>query len=155
MTDPLAFPSQTPRLGLPLLFSGQVQKEAHVNEGLSRLDSLVHCAVESVAAAPPTNPAEGAGWLVGENPQGDWAGKTGQLAFLQSGQWLFFVPHDGMRVHNRATAADLRRIGGQWISLSVPTLPNGGTTVDQEARAALSSLISTLRIAGILGSTGP
>jgi len=89
-----------------------------------------------------------------ENPQGDWAGKAGQLAFLQSGQWLFVAPRDGMRVLNRSTAAEHRRIGGEWISVSAPTLPSGGTIIDEEARTALSSLISALSVAGILGPTG-
>jgi len=43
MTDPITFDSTSPRFGLPLLFSGQVQKEVYLNEALSRLDGLTHC----------------------------------------------------------------------------------------------------------------
>ena len=155
MSESIAFSAQTPCLGLPLLFVGQVQKEAHVNESLSRLDSLIHCVIESVAAAPPSSPTNGAGWLISDTPGDEWADRIGQLAFFQAGQWLYFEARDGMKVHNRATASTIWRIGEKWISVSSPSLPSGGTTIDQEARAALSDLVTSLRKAGILGPARP
>ena len=53
----------------------QAQKEFVVNESLARIDALLHCAVEGVAAEPPGEPAEGECWLVADTPSGAWAGR--------------------------------------------------------------------------------
>lgn len=149
MSDPVSFDSTSPRLALPLLFVGQAQKEAFVNEALSRLDGLLFCAVESELATPPASPIDGHAWLVGTDPTGDWAGRTGYLALRQSGQWLYVSPQDGMRVLNRTTGQDWRRAGGIWRSATVPAAPSGGSVVDTEARAQLAALIAALRQSGV------
>ena len=151
MSDPFAFTASTPRFTLPLLFVGQSQKEIFVNESLSRLDSLTHCAIEAVAAEPPASPAEVSGWLIADEASGEWTGQSGKLAFFQSGQWLFIDPKDGMQVHDLSASQDIRRIGGQWVASPAPTIPDGGSTIDSEARQVLGTLIDRLRQAGILG----
>lgn len=71
MSDPFLFDSTTPRFGLPLLFAGQAQKEAFVNEAHALADALIHCAVEGEATAPPGAPVDGTSWLVGSPATGD------------------------------------------------------------------------------------
>jgi len=149
MSDPISFDSISPRFGLPLLFAGQAQKEAFVNEAFSRLDALIHCAIESESASPPASPLDGQAWLVGTNPTGAWAGKSGAVAMQQSGQWLFAEPRDGMAMLNRATGQVMRRAGGSWRSATVPTQATGGSVIDAEARAMLAALVSGLRQAGV------
>jgi len=149
MSDPISFASTSPRMGLPLLFAGQAQKEAFVNEALSLLDGLVHGAVEGEVSAPPATPLDGQAWIVGSAPSGAWSGKTGNLALRQSGQWLFAVPQDGMKMLNRSTGQELRRAGGSWRIASVPAAPSGGSVIDTEARATLTALIAALRQAGV------
>ncbi len=149
MSDPVTFDSVSPRLGLPLLFAGQAQKEAFVNEALCLLDGLTHCAVVSQTDTPPSNPIDGQTWLIGSAATGDWSGRAGQIALRQGGQWLYAQPRDGMRILNSATGQDLRRSGGAWKAPSAPIAITGGTVVDTEARNALASLVAALRESGV------
>ncbi len=148
MTDPI-FETSSPRFGLPLLFAGQAQKEGHVNEALARLDTLLHLVLEAQLAAPPTSPQNGQCWLVGSNATGAWSGKSGQIACLCSGNWLFAQPRDGMIALNRE-AGQLVRFAGGWHQASRPTTPSGGTTVDSQARSAIAEVVAALTTAGIL-----
>lgn len=84
------------------MLPAQAQKEFVVNESLARIDALLHCAVEGVAAEPPGEPAEGECWVVADTPSGAWAGRGGELAAWQAGAWLFVAPRAGMRVFDRA-----------------------------------------------------
>lgn len=147
MPDPL-FDSRTARFDLPLLFAGQSQKEVYVNEAASRIDALLHCIIEGELAAPPVQPVDGQCWLIAAAPQGDWTGRTGQLAARQSGQWLFFLPRDGLRLLNRANG-QFRHFLSSWKTPARPALPTGGTVIDTEARTAIAAILATLTTAGV------
>lgn len=134
------------------MLAGQAQRELFVNECLARIDGLLHAAIEGVANAPPAEPGEGQCWLVGTSPTGVWTGQGGRLALYQSGQWLFQPARDGMRLLDRSNGVE-RRFAGEGRMASRPALPSGGTTVDTEARSALSALIDSLGQAGILPAT--
>lgn len=149
MSDPLEFPSKSPRFGIPLLFAGQAQKEFFVNEAHSLLDLLLHPAVEGIATVPPSDPQEGQSWLIWSNASGAWAGHDWQIASLQGGTWLFCTPRDGMRILDRSTMQDIIYRNG-WIRAVRPSAPQGGATVDTEARAAIAQLIDALAAGGIL-----
>lgn len=148
MTEPL-FDSRTARLDLPLLFAGQAQKEAFVNEVCARVDALLHGAIEAEAATPPATPADGQCWLIASGASGAWTGRSGQIAARQSGNWLYFAPRDGMRLVNRATGQEIR-FHTSWKAATRPAAPSGGATVDTEARAAISALLAALTTAGII-----
>jgi len=150
MTDPIVFDTTTQRFSLPLLFAGQAQKEAFVNESLSLVDALLHPVVEGIANTPPASPTDGTTWIIGTSPGGAWSGLAGKLVCRQSGQWLFLSPTEGMRVYDRTAGQDLRQISGNWIAATVPTAPSGGTTVDSQARDAIANMLQCLRDAGIV-----
>lgn len=150
MSDPL-FQDHTPRLGLPLLFAGQSQREIFVNEALARLDALVDCAIEAQLPAPPAAPAEGKSWLVATGASGAWTGQGGAIACLQQGQWLFQPPVDGLRLLNKATGQYLHYLGS-WRMAAKPSSPTGGTVIDVQARSTIGALITALVEAGILAA---
>lgn len=150
MTDPM-FDSRSQRHDLPYLFPGQAQKEGYVNEAFARIDALLHMAVEGAADGPPAAPVDGACWLVGSAPTGEWTGHAGQIASLSGGNWIFFSPVDGMRALNRATGQEMRFAAG-WQTPARPTLPTGGQTVDTEARAAIAAIVACLTQAGLLAA---
>jgi Protein of unknown function (DUF2793) len=148
MSDPIVFDTVTPRFKLPLLFAGQAQKEAFVNEAHALSDALLHCAIEGTAAAPPGTPVEGTVWLVGASPTGAWAGQAGNLACREAGNWLFIAPRDGMRLLDRSTGQE-KHYFASWQAPAVPAVPSGGTTIDAEARTAIADLVAALRTAGV------
>lgn len=152
MTDPIQFTSATPRFALPLLFSGQAQKEFYVNEAHALTDALLHAACQGEAAAPPATPEEGEAWLVASGATGEWAGADGRLASRQAGNWLFTAPSDGMRVFDRSTGQLLLYRGG-WQRPTPPAATSGGAVVDTEARAAIAELVTALSEAGIFPSS--
>jgi hypothetical protein len=149
MTDPISFPSATPRFSLPLLFAGQAQKEFTVNEAHALCDALLHAACEGAAAAPPPDPADGDTWLVASGATGEWAGQDGAIAARQGGNWLFVAPLEGMRLFDGATGQVLLYRSG-WQRPAAPVAPSGGVVIDAEARAAIAELISALSDAGVL-----
>jgi hypothetical protein len=149
MTDPILFPSVTPRLGLPLLFAGQAQKEIFVNEAHSLVDALLHCVVEGRSAVPPANPADGTAWIVGTGASGQWAGHDSEIACRQSGNWLFATPVAGMRAFDKSVHQSHYFLGS-WIIATPPVEPTGGSVVDAEARAAIVELVAALRSATVL-----
>ena len=60
------------RLGLPYLAAGQLQKHVTLNEALTRLDALIQTAVVSrTTSDQPTDPAEGALYILPEDATGD------------------------------------------------------------------------------------
>ncbi len=148
MSDPLSFLSATPRLGLPLLYAGQAQKEVTVNEALVGVDFILHGSIEGVSEAPPADPAPGQAWIVGTSPSGAWSGRSGQVAGWTESGWRFVSPVPGMRLFDRGTEA-YRLYNGTWQAFAAPALPSGGSNVDVEARAAVAQLVAVLAGAGI------
>lgn len=148
MPDPI-FDSRTARFDLPLLFSGQAQKEGFVNEMAARIDAMLHIAIEAEQPAPAASPLDGQAWLISATPSGAWTGKGGQIAARQAGNWLYFLPRHGLRLFNRATGQFIQYTG-TWTAPSRPPVPSGGTVIDAEARSAISALVAGLTAAGIL-----
>lgn len=152
MSDPITFEVATSRFAFPLLFSGQAQKEVFINEALSRIDGLIHCAIAGQTAAPPASPTDGAAWLVAPNANAEWAGHEGHIALRQNGRWDFVVPYDGLRVVNISNGQDMRFFSGNWRAPVTPSAPVGGSTIDVEARSMLSALVTALQQAGIFSA---
>ena len=86
---------------------------------------------------------------MGASPNGEWTGRAEALACRQAGAWLFVAPRDGLRVLDKSAGRDAFYRGGWRRAPAIPT-PTGGSTIDNESRAAISLLIDALSNAGIL-----
>jgi hypothetical protein len=149
MSEPIAFPSATPAIGLPLLIAGQAQKEFFVNEALCLLDALYPRTVLASQSAPPATAAEGTCFRVTQGAAAAWAGREGDLAVMIGGDWRFVRPSEGMQVFDRA-AGHWLAFFTQWESVVAPAAPSGGTVIDTEARAAIATLVQALLTLGVL-----
>ncbi len=162
----------TSRYALPMLASGQAQKEITHNEALLLIDALAHPAVESRSlTAPPAAPLPGQIWLVGATATGDWLGKTGQLALWTSGGWRFILPKAGMMLWSKVDAVFIHFTGVAWAVGSWPVQqlmvagqkvvsdrqpaiadPVGGAVLDGQARTAISYILNTMRAHGLIAT---
>ncbi|MEM1019922.1 MAG: DUF2793 domain-containing protein [Pseudomonadota bacterium] len=164
--------STTDRLLIPLLQTAQAQKEITHNEALALLDHMVQAVVETVPdPTPPMSPIDGATYIVGASATGDWAGQEDKLALRINGAWQFVTPFDGLTVWlkffdktityssgtwriGQVNAGEyqidgVKVVGAQFNSISDPS---GGSTVDGEARAAISSILSALKAHGLIAT---
>jgi len=141
----------TPRFALPLLAVAQAQKEVTHNEALTLLDALIHAAVEDgPLATPPASPDEGECWIVGAAPTAAWAGQDNAIAIRTGGGWRFVPPREGMQATRLTDGARLRFAEGEWSPPGGVMAPSGGSTIDSEARTAISTLILHLAAQGLL-----
>jgi hypothetical protein len=159
----------TARLSLPLLQPGQAQKEMFHNEALARLDIAVQGrAVAAGANTPPADPAPGDCWIIGEAPEGSWAGHANQVAGWTQAGWRFVEPCEGMRLWIAADLGFALFSGGEWavgrsygrlfidgVQLVGPRAvaiaePAGGPMVDAQARAAIIAVLEALRSHGLI-----
>lgn len=160
----------THRLALPLLHSAQAHKEMVHNEALMLIDLLLHGCVAGVAQdVPPAAPTPGQCWIVGATPAGEWAGHGGRIAGMTEGGWRFVTPSEGMRLWWSGGETTVEFRGGKWLRGEIrarrvlidgtPVLgaqqpaiapPQGGTTRDEEARAAVSAIVAALRAHGLI-----
>lgn len=162
----------TDRLDLPLIASGQAQKEMTHNEALALLDIAVQPVVEAVGVdTPPLSPMAGQCWIVGSAPTGVWAGRAGALAGWTPSGWRFLAPRAGWRAWAADSGLTVRYDGSGWIAGVLAAdrieiggvqvlaaqqgaidLPGGGTIIDVEGREALTYVINALRSHGLITS---
>ncbi|WP_423606501.1 DUF2793 domain-containing protein [Sphingomonas sp. MS122] len=160
----------TARFALPLLHAGQAQKELFHNEALLIADMLMQPCVEALGrAAPPADPVAGQCWIVGDSPEGAWAGSAGALALWTEGGWRFVAPREGMAVWVAGDELVARHVAGAWhagrlaaaqlvidgeqvVGPREPAIdePDGGSVVDAEARAAIEAILQALRAHGLI-----
>lgn len=109
---------------------------------------MLHPAIEGEAVVPPANPVSGEAWLIGNGAAAEWADNGGKLAIYLAEQWLFIVPRTGMLVLDKASGQQIR-FTDRWERPAAPTAPNGGDTIDREARETLAILVEAMKSAGI------
>lgn len=140
----------TAHYALPLLASGQAQKEITHNEALVLIDALLGGAIEStLLSEPPATLEEGMMWIVGPHATGAWTTQEGRLALWSEGGWRFLQNTIGSLFWDKSRNAFIILRSQGWsmpISLDIPT---GGTVIDIEARAAFASVRDMLVTLGL------
>jgi hypothetical protein len=162
---------QTGRLRLPLIVTGQAQKDVTHNAALSRIDRLCPLVVaEPPRASPPPAPAANVSWIVATGATAAWAGQEAAIATWTGLDWEFLPPFEGLACWITTPGGPAVFSGGAWQADRFPVSgltvrgkpmlgapradvaePAGGSTIDVEARASLAALISYLRLQGVLG----
>lgn len=160
------------RLSLPFVSPGQAQKELYHNEALQILDFLVATAVEEPPRNDPPDPATaGTCFIVGTSPTGNWSGNANAIAAYTSAGWRFAAPVEGMVAWIKSVSLFANYAGGAWqvgtvwgsklviggnqvVGPQAAAIvdPAGGSTVDAEARLAVSSILTALRQHGLISS---
>lgn len=164
--------TQSARLGIPFLESGQIDKTTTHNEAIALLDLAVGAGVEEVLRdTPPANPVTGDCYIVGNNPQGAWIGHARALAGYTGGGWRFVEAVAGLFVMDKATGEVVTFRAGAWdqghlrgaklsiggnqvvgARLAAVADPSGGSVVDIEARTAIAAILARLRQHGLIAS---
>lgn len=110
----------SPNLALAYLAAAQAQKETTHNEALNDLDGLVQLSALSRSLnAPPGSPSDGAVYIVGSSPTGDWAGQAGKIALYFSG-WIFKTPKAGWIAYVQSESRFCAYTGAVWAALAAP-----------------------------------
>lgn len=163
---------QSPRWAFALLQPGQAQKELFHNEAIVAIDLITQAVVLGVGIdVPPTDPAIGGCWIVGDAPTGAWAAHAGALAGWTEGGWRFVTPREGMQVWVASQSVPARFSATGWrvgpvecASVTVegqqvvggrqPAIspPSGGAVTDVEARAAITRILEMARAHGLIES---
>ena len=162
-------PDTADRYALPLMQTGQGQKDVTYNDAMTRIDALLQLAAEGTRGTPPAVPAAGECWIVGAGATGSWAGSDNRIATFTSAGWLSIVPHDGCLAwmkdagvfavfrnggwHSEAWPAKAVAIGGRTMlsgAVAAVATPAGGAVIDIEARSTLTAVLAALRALGLL-----
>lgn len=158
----------TDRYALPLVQTGQAQKDVTYNDAIGAIDSLLHLAVEGVAASRPAAPAAGQCWIIATAATGPWTGHDGHIAAFTSAGWAEITPRDGCLAWNKEAGVFAVFQNGSWNTDRWPVraltiggrtvlggpvagvaAASGGSVVDLEARAVLATLLTGLRTLGL------
>ncbi|MGB3472146.1 MAG: DUF2793 domain-containing protein [Erythrobacter sp.] len=149
MADPIVFRSTSPNFALPLLFTGQAQKEFVLNQSTLAIDALLQRGIEASQETPPAQAQDGECYRVTAQATGEWQGHEDAIAIRISGAWNYAPPAHGMAVFDRGQQ-QLLIFKSSWQAAATPTALQGGNVIDVEARAMLSELAEALKTYGLL-----
>jgi hypothetical protein len=110
-------------------------------------------------------------WIVPTGASGAWIGRSGHIASFGDAGWTYLIPRDGCIAwiadenifgvyfesawHADGWPVAGLRLGNRVVlaqTASAIPAPTGGTTIDGEARAAVSAVLAALRQLGLIAS---
>lgn len=137
----------TPNLALPFLLPAQAQKHVTVNESLAIVDSLLMGSViRSDLSDPPSDPENGAAYIVPAEPSGAWADQARSVAVWLEGHWRFHIAKEGWRVWDQMSQTLLVFQAGVWQAFS--TVGDGHQTFEQVGVGTSADAANPLSVRG-------
>jgi hypothetical protein len=129
----------TPHLNLPMMLASQADKHVVFNEAMIQLDALIHVHWLDILDAPPANPEQGDGFLVGTTPTGTFVGKAGYLATWRGDGWDFARPQKGWLGWSAVEGALFVYSGTAWSGVTRPNTLGINTTANDIDRLSVRS----------------
>jgi hypothetical protein len=161
--------NQTARHGMPMLASGQAQKEVTHNDALMMIDRRMQLAVVSRRlSSPPSQAKVGSAFIVPGGAEREWIGQADRIASFDGYSWSFDTPQAGwlawiadegiMSIYDGswsdgAWPVTSLRIGDRSVFAGPPAAisgPAGGDVIDIESRRAIDQILTTLRAQGLI-----
>jgi len=151
---------ETPNSRLPYILPAQAQKHVTHNEAIPRLDALAQPAVsDRDLRSPPTNPVQGARFIVGPSPSAVSSRLARHVAAWQDGPWAFYMPVEGWLAWDVDESTLVGWDGANWVAAggggasAMLNLATGGlfginATADTTKRLAVKSPASLFDNAG-------
>lgn len=110
----------SPNLKFPYLLSSQSQKHVTLNQSLSKIDGLLMLSItEKGLNAAPSNPLEGARYIIGTQATGAWAGKENQIGLYINLGWEFIQPTEGFLAFLKSEQRFLCFRNSGWADFAV------------------------------------
>jgi hypothetical protein len=164
--------TQSARFRAPFIQAAQVDKSTTHNEALAVLDIAASAAVDGfLVDMPPVTPSIGDCYILGASPTGAWSGHAFALAGYTAGGWRFIAAIDGLSAFDKTSGQSAVFTEGAWelghvraakVSIGGNQIvgpqqasvsnPSGGATVDAEARAAITAILTRMRQHGLIAS---
>ena len=142
-------------LALPFILSSQAQKHVTHNEALLALDAIVQLSIVSkVESQGPDDAADGARYIVPENPSGNFANQSGKIAAFQDGTYQFYEPKIGWLAYISNDDSYQYYDGAEWQDLTVSTDNPEFVTIGINASADLTNRLSLSSEASLFNNNG-
>lgn len=142
-------------LALPFILSSQAQKHVTHNEALLALDAIVQLSIVSKDESQgPDNAADGARYIVPENPSGNFANQSGKIAAYQDGAYQFYQPKIGWLAYISHDDNYQYYDGSEWQDLSMSTDNPEFVSIGINASADLTNRLSLSSDASLFNNNG-
>jgi len=104
----------TVQLEILNLDEGQENAETAINNALAVIDGSIFLIIKGEGPwQPPTSPAEGDIYVIGDGAEGAWVGQDGKIGLYASG-WVFLTPAAGWVGYNTDLSKARFYVGTNW-----------------------------------------
>lgn len=138
--------SDTPKLGIPEVSTGQANAEGAVNLQARFFEVLRAGVLNRTLKDPPGSPSDGDAHVVKDDtPTADWATHANDIAFLSGTQWKYVemtAALAGLRIPCAAEDTDLEWTGTVWVAVDGVQTLTDAVTVTWDAQWGRHSILT-------------
>lgn len=129
---------------LPLIHSGQAQKEITHNEALLLLDVLINpVAVDVWVSSPPKQAKEGELYVIAEKAENKFEKHQNEIALKLKNSWRFLKPRKWIQVTHDKDGSIYRFDGKSWVKS--PMLSSGSQNIEDSMNVKKTSKTKVLK----------